>query len=74
MIPCLYTTAFRLVAEFDGTTQAGVNEVIYNISNLANGLYYCVMDVDSSGNPSSGPPGPSGQRHERKIGKLIVAR
>jgi hypothetical protein len=66
----LYTVAFRKVASFAGTTFAGENKVIYNLTGLANGLYYYVIDADTGGNPSTG----SGQRHERKIGKLIVAR
>jgi hypothetical protein len=58
----LYTVAFRKVDSFTGTTQAGENQVVYNVSGLANGLYYYVIDVDLGG------------KHERKIGKLIIAR
>jgi hypothetical protein len=58
----LYTTAFRMVAEFGGTIHAGNNEMVYNVSGLANGLYYYVVDASAGG------------KKERKIGKLIIER
>jgi hypothetical protein len=66
----LFTTAFRKVVEFEGSAHAGDNEAVYNVSGLANGLYYYVIEVEAGGNPSSS----SGQRRERKIGKLIITR
>lgn len=58
----LFTTAFRRVASFTGSTGAGDNNVPFDVSGLANGLYYYVIEADSGG------------KKEQKIGKLIVLR
>jgi thermitase len=58
----LFTTAFRKVAEFNGTPNAGLNNVSFNTSGLANGLYYYVMEAEAGGHK------------EQKIGKLIVTK
>jgi hypothetical protein len=58
----LFTTAFRKVADFNGTALEGPNSVPYDASSLANGLYYYLLEAKS------------GDRKERFIGKIIVAR
>ncbi len=58
----LFTVAFRRVARFNGLTSVGVNTVTHDLSGLANGLYYCVLEINGNGGT------------ERKTGKLIIAR
>jgi hypothetical protein len=58
----LFTTAFRKVAEFNGSTNAGNNNVPFDVSGFANTLYYYVIEAEA------------GRRKEQKIGKLLVTR
>ena len=58
----LYTVAFRMVAQFNGTTLEGDNSVPFATSNLANGLYYYVLEAKGNG------------KAERKVGRLLVLR
>ena len=58
----LFTVAFRKVAEFSGTPNAGPNNVPFSTSGLANGLYYYVMEAEAGGHK------------ELKIGKMIVEK
>ena len=58
----IFTTAFRKVADREGTTLAGVNRLSFDITPFANGLYYYVLEAKAQG------------RLERKVGKLIIGR
>lgn len=58
----LYTVSFRRVAEYAGGAQAGNNTVATDLSALANGLYYFVIEADGGG------------KKEQKTGKLIIAK
>jgi thermitase len=58
----IFTLAFRKVADFQGTTQQGANNVAYDVSYLANGLYYYTLETQYQG------------KTERKIGKLLITR
>jgi hypothetical protein len=58
----IFTVAFRKVATFSGTTQAGTNNVPFDVSSFANGLYYYVIVASSGG------------KSDRKVGKLLVIR
>ncbi len=58
----LYTTAYRKVAAFNGTSQIGANNANFDVSTFANGFYYYVIEAEAAG------------KKEQKIGKLIIAR
>jgi hypothetical protein len=58
----IYTTAFRKIALFSGTTQAGINDVKFDFSAFANGLYYYTIETDWNG------------KKEREFGKFIILR
>lgn len=58
----IFTVSFRKIADFKGTTNAGNNNVPYDTSHLANGLYFYVLKAGENGNA------------EQKIGKVLVLR
>jgi len=58
----IFTTAFRKVASLNGATNPGDNNVPFDASTYANGLYYYVLEVEAGG------------KTERKVGKIILAR
>ncbi|HUO57374.1 MAG TPA: Ig-like domain-containing protein, partial [bacterium] len=58
----VFTTAFRKVRTLNGAVLPGVNLVGFDTSELANGLYYYVVEAEA------------GNRHERRVGKILITR
>jgi hypothetical protein len=57
-----FTTSFRKADQFDMAGNSGTNNTLLDLTEMANGLYYFVFEVEAGG------------KHEQKIGKLILAR